>query len=160
MSHVQQSRATNLRRLIGCHDDMSLNVTATLQGNTDTLLFDTMALPLALQPKFSKARLDILRAVHDHPPIPNRPHTARAKIAGFTGVAGKSRAAVAAASTPSYVLKQVDIRVLQCVAVCCNVLQRAAVCCRVLQCVAMCCNVLQCVAECCNVSKQVDIRVL
>jgi len=101
---------------------MSLNVTATLQGNTDMIFFDTMALPLALQPKFSKVRLDILRAVHDHPKTPTRPHTARAKIAGFTGVAGKSRAAVAAASTPSYVLKQVDFSVLQSVAEWCRVL--------------------------------------
>ena len=41
--------------------------------------------------------------------------------------------------------RRVQVRVLQCVAVCCSVLQCAAVCCSVLQCAAVCCSVLQCV---------------
>ena len=45
-----------------------------------------------------------------------------------------------------------EVRVLQCVAVCCSVLQCVAVCCSVLQCAAVCC-VLQCVAVCCSVMK-------
>ena len=55
------------------------------------------------------------------------------------------------------------IRVLQCVAMCCNVLQLVAVCCRArggtarvhkageFFCVALCCSVLQLVAACCTV---------
>ena len=57
----------------------------------------------------------------------------------------------------SLILSEVDqeedavtqVRVLQCVAVCCSVLKCVAVCvavsCRVLQGVAVCCSVLQCV---------------
>ena len=45
---------------------------------------------------------------------------------------------------------QVDLAVLQCVAVCCRVVQCVAVCCSVLQCVAVCCSVLQCAAVRCS----------
>ena len=55
----------------------------------------------------------------------------------------------------STVNDNLQVRVLQCVAVCCSVfcsvLQCVAVCCSVLQCVAVCCSVLRCVAEYCSV---------
>jgi len=50
-----------------------------------------------------------------------------------------------------------DMRVKQCVAVCCSVLQCVAVCCSVLQCVAVCCSVLQCAAVCCCVLQCVAV---
>ena len=50
-----------------------------------------------------------------------------------------------------------EMRMLQCVAVCCSVLQCVAVCCSVLQCVAVCCSVLQCAAVCCSVLQYVAV---
>jgi len=43
-------------------------------------------------------------------------------------------------------LSEREVRVLQCVAVCCGVLRCVAECCNVLQCATMCCRVLRCVA--------------
>jgi len=50
-----------------------------------------------------------------------------------------------------------NVRVLQCVAMCCNVLQCVAACSRVLICVAVCCSAMQCVAVCCSVLQCVAV---
>jgi len=55
-----------------------------------------------------------------------------------------------------------ELRVLQCVVVCCSVLRCAktprcrlkSVCCSVFHYVAVCCSVLQCVAVCCSVQER------
>ena len=50
-----------------------------------------------------------------------------------------------------------QMRVLQCVTVCCSMLQCVVVCCRMLQCAAVCCSVLQCAAVCCSVLQCVAV---